>query len=102
MNDLDPIRERHHESKIRPGHCASWRCTATGGTWPCDTRVVLDSLDEIRETQFAAMQWVETREETQFAAMQWAWYRWEHRTRTQRLCDRLTGRRAPRQAVGDE
>ena len=37
MSDIDTIRERHRNAGTRCEECAS--------SWPCDTRVVLDTLD---------------------------------------------------------
>ncbi len=43
MTDLDTIKERHHEVAIQDDGTPLCLCDLS---WPCDTRVVLDSLDE--------------------------------------------------------
>ena len=43
MTDLDTIRERHWQNP--DGKCASGD-HAYPSAWPCDTRVVLDALDD--------------------------------------------------------
>lgn len=45
MTDIDTIRERHRPN----GESRSFeppRCHLDNQPWPCDTRVVLDALDE--------------------------------------------------------
>ena len=51
MSDLDTIRDRHTPEPTRKPDI-EW-CNTCKAIWPCDTRVVLDEIDDANKTILA-------------------------------------------------